>query len=81
MFCQEEVVATLACGKLNVGVKREGDLLPLDILKWVLIKIGHCRPLFVYFRHFYMMTQIKYKLIEALMVCLGLKIGMPGLKA
>ena len=35
-------------------------------------KMGQSRSLFVYFRLFYM-TQIKYKLIKALMVCLGLE--------
>ena len=36
--------------------------------------MGQSRPLFLYFRLFYM-TQIKYKLIKALMVCVGLKPG------
>ena len=38
------------------------------------------RPLFAYFRLFYM-TQIKYKLIKSLMVCLGLEPGEAERKA
>ena len=36
-------------------------------------------PLFVYFRLFYM-TQIKFKLIKMLMVCLGLEPRAAGWK-
>ena len=46
----------------------------------LLLKICQSRPLFVYFRLFYM-TQIKYKLIKALIVCLGLEPGAAGWKA
>ena len=42
--------------------------------------MGQSRPLFVYCSLFYM-TQIKYKLIKALMVCLGLKPRAAGWKA
>ena len=42
--------------------------------------MGQFRPLFVYFRLFYM-TQIKYKLIKALMVCMGLEPRAAGWKA
>ena len=38
------------------------------------------RPLFVYLRLFFM-TEIKYRLINVLMVCLGLKPGAAGWKA
>ena len=46
-----------------------GKYLPV---KPAFLKMGQSRPLFVYFRLFYM-TQIKYKLIKALMACLGLE--------
>ena len=42
--------------------------------------MGQSRPLFVYFRLFYM-TQIKNKLIKALMECLGLEPVVAGWKA
>ena len=42
-------------------------------------KMGQSRPLFVYFRLFYM-TQIKYKLIKALMVRSGLEPRAAGWK-
>ena len=41
--------------------------------------MGQSQPLFVYFCLFYM-TQIKYKLVKVLMVCLGLKPGVAGWK-
>ena len=41
--------------------------------------MGQSRPLFVYF-HLFHMTQFKYKLIKALMVCLGLEPGVAGWK-
>ena len=44
------------------------------------IKMGQSRRLFVYFRRFHM-TQIKYKLIKALMARLGLKPGAEGCMA
>ena len=37
-------------------------------------KMGHSRPLFVYFRFFYT-SQFKYNLIKAYMVCLGFEPG------
>ena len=42
--------------------------------------MGQSRLLFVYISHFYM-TQIKYKLIKALKVCLGLEPWAAGWKA
>ena len=42
-------------------------------------KMGQSRPLFVYSRLFYTI-QIKYILIKALMVCLGLEPGAAGWK-
>ena len=42
--------------------------------------MGLSRPLFVYFRLFYM-SQFKYNLIKAQMVCLGFKPGAAGWKA
>ena len=44
------------------------------------LKMGQSAPLFVYFCLFYMI-QIKYILITALMLCLGLKPGAAGWKA
>ena len=42
--------------------------------------MGRSRPLFVYF-HFFHLTQFKYKLIKALMVCsMGLEPGAAGWK-
>ena len=42
--------------------------------------MGQSRSLFVYFRLFYM-TQVNYKLIKVLMVCLGLEPGTARWKA
>ena len=44
------------------------------------LKMGQSRPLSVYFRLFYM-TQIKYNLLKAWMVCLGLEPGAAEWKA
>ena len=41
--------------------------------------MGQSRPLFVYFRLFHI-TQIKHKLLKALVVWLGLKPGVAGWK-
>ena len=43
--------------------------------------MGQSRPLLVYFRLFYMTQfKFKYKLIKALIVCLGLEPGVAGWK-
>jgi len=54
----------------------------IDCESWTSCKAflnGPIRPLFVYFR-FFNMTQFKYKLIKAEMVCLGLEPGLAGLR-